>query len=322
MASRYLTMREFGRWGRFGNQLFQYAFLKGYAWRFECELQLPPWVGNQLFGLTDPPVSVRLSQVKEQVNHLDQAQPPGRWLDVYGGHDFQGYAQYHTRYYRLYKDEMRRFFTPVEVVRERLDPAVKKLRAGRRTVIGFHLRRGDYGQLIFYITPVLWYLKWLRDHWSGFENPVLFIATETPSLVEEFAEYNPVMATDLGIELRDVPMPHYPYLAADLQVREPWQLDFYPDFYLLSKCDVLVAPTSTFSMMAALLNPNIKQFWRSDLPTQMFHLLDPWDCYPIAHTYVDDYMIPGTYLDTNPPHWARRILKDGTYVGDVRVTGT
>jgi hypothetical protein len=313
-------MSRLGGYGRFGNQLFQYAFLKAYADAYGCELQLPPWVGNELFGLTEPPVSVSLPAQVEQNNHLEQAQPPkgAEYVD----RDFRGYAQYHTSFYEPFADEMRQWFTPVRSIRERLDPAVAFLQGTAdddRAVIGIHLRRGDYGQLIFPITPVEWYLAWLAEHWDQFHNPVLFIATETPSLVKEFAKYNPVMATDLGVELRGVELAHYPYLAADRQLREPWQLDFYPDFYLLSKCDVLVTPTSTFSMMAALLNPHLAEFWRSDLKTQGFRELDPWSCLPITHEYVDDYMIPGTYLDTNPPYWERRTLKAGGYVKEIKV---
>jgi hypothetical protein len=313
-------MSQFGRWGRFGNQLFQYAFLKAYAERYGCELQLPPWVGTQLFGLSDPPILAQLPPQLEQTNHLDQAEPPKG--GEYVNRDFRGYAQYHTSFYKPYQDGMRRLFTPITPVRDRLDPAVKTLQGtdeDDRTVIGIHLRRGDYGQLIFYITPVEWYLKWLDEHWGQFHNPVLFVATETPSLVEEFAAYSPVTATDLGIELRSVELAHYPYLDADRLLREPWQLDFYPDFYLLSRCDFLVAPTSTFSMMAAMLNPHLAEFWRSDLKEQRFVKEDVWSCFPIQHDHVDDYMVPGTYLDTNPPYWNRRIRKDGTYVNEIRV---
>ena len=49
-----------GRCGRFGNQLFQYAFARAYAEKYNATLQTPPWLGQQLFKLSDPPISQKL----------------------------------------------------------------------------------------------------------------------------------------------------------------------------------------------------------------------------------------------------------------------
>jgi protein subunit release factor A len=45
-----LTMSSIGKLGRFGNQLFQYAFLRICAERSGARIECPPWVGQALFG--------------------------------------------------------------------------------------------------------------------------------------------------------------------------------------------------------------------------------------------------------------------------------
>jgi len=39
-----------GRLGRWGNQLFQYAFVKKYPLTVGAQLEIPPWLGEDLFG--------------------------------------------------------------------------------------------------------------------------------------------------------------------------------------------------------------------------------------------------------------------------------
>jgi hypothetical protein len=295
-------MRQFGDWGRFGNQIFQYAFLKLYAEKYGCELQVPKWIGNRLFGISDQAVSVDLKPRFEHVDHLEQASPPKG--DEYVNRDFRGYAQYHTSYYRPYKDRIRGMFTPAEDVASRLAAPAEDLASRGKTVVGLHLRRGDYGRLIFYITGISWYLEWMKEHWPGLEDPVLFVATESPELVGEFRKYNPVVAGDLGVVLSSSPDNHYSYLPTDLEGDlDPIQMDFFPDWYLLSTCDVILTPNSTFSFTAAMLGGDA-ECWRSNVKTQGFDKFDPWDAYPVTHDkQCDNEHVPGAYLKHNPPHW-------------------
>lgn len=45
--------------GRFGNQLFMYAFARAYAERHGAEFQVDPWIGSRIFELDDPPITRR-----------------------------------------------------------------------------------------------------------------------------------------------------------------------------------------------------------------------------------------------------------------------
>jgi hypothetical protein len=155
---------------------------------------------------------------------------------------------------------------------------------------------------------------WLEENWARFKNPVLFIATETPSLVDEFADYSPVTANTLGVDLKKEPLRHYSYLDRDKRVREPWQMDFFPDWYLLSQCNVLVTPNSTFSFTAGMVSDNLQEFWRSSLPPVSspsgFEKLDIWNTVPLTHDRAEDYRhLEGVCLDETP-YWKR--LPNGT----------
>jgi len=64
-----ITMSKFGRFGRFGNQIFEYMFLKTYAKKHGLEVQIPPWVGNYLFGTDDPPTTLVLNNVPAEESY-------------------------------------------------------------------------------------------------------------------------------------------------------------------------------------------------------------------------------------------------------------
>ncbi len=132
-----------------------------------------------------------------------------------------GYAQYQTSYFDPHRKWLRELYRPNGHVQARFDSPLHRLRKLGQTVVGLHLRRGDYGRLAYYITPTSWYLEWLRRNWADLDEPVLFIATESPDLVDEFSKYNPVTATSLGVDLRTEPLETYHYLPYDMKTRDP-----------------------------------------------------------------------------------------------------
>lgn len=294
---RYITMSQLGSHGRAANTMFEYAFLRIYAEQHGLQLQTAPWFGQHLFGHRDPPITQRLPRYEEKTTGPSglQGVPPEAQQVV--NHDWLGYGQYHTSYYSPHSVFFRSLFYPRAQIAEGLQGPLGTLACKGRTRIGVHLRRGDYGRSIFYMTPVSWYLDFLRSIWREFNSPVLFVASEDRKLVREFEEFDPEIAESLGVEFATEEMPEYNYLPRDLEAREPWQLDWYPDFYLLSQCHILIIPNSTFSFVAAMLNPHLRALYRSHLPTQEFRQIDPWDTYPLEHDRAEDYkQIPGVCL--------------------------
>ncbi len=295
----YITMSKLGRHGRFANQIFQVAFLRIYAREHDLVVQNAPWVGEQLFGVAPSPVMVKLPPYHEPLKKTGQPFGPPRGEAI--GCDFHGYAQYHTSYHRPHREFLCELFQPTQAIRDRLAPAAAGLGTRRQTRVGIHLRRGDYGRFAFYITPVHWYLNWLAAAWSLLDDPLLFVASEDRALVDEFAAYNPQTAESLGVDLQAEPLPVYHYQRYDLEHPEPHLLDFFPDWYLLTQCDILLIPNSTFSFAAAMFSERLRHCFRSDLPTERFVEIDPWDTEPMTRHLAEDYKhIPGVCLDENP----------------------
>jgi len=115
-----------GNFGRFGNQLFQYAVARKYAELHDAVLETPSWIGQRLFFIEDPPISQPLPRMP--LDHL----PWGRTsVDLFG------YFQYQEAVDALRVDELRRWFA----FRPEWTSLFPK---SRPDYIAAHLRRGDY----------------------------------------------------------------------------------------------------------------------------------------------------------------------------------
>ena len=270
--SDYVTMSKINLYGRFGNQIFQYAFLRIYAKQFGLNYEVPPWIGQDLFGLQDPPISQELPVIKEveqkKLSKLFSEQDP-RFVNV----DFRGYFQFHTSAYAPYKEFFRSLLQPSDQIESQLEEGMEKLRSKGKTVVGLHLRRGDYvnhNNFIFYPPPTDWYKKWLQDHWKFLDHPVLFLASDdVESVIGDFSEFKPITSKDL---FENFPIAPY-----------------YPDHYVLSHCDILAISNSTFSFTASMLNEKGKLFLRPDIKYQMLLPYDPWSSSPLAYFYRSYY---------------------------------
>lgn len=302
-----ITMRRLGRMGRWGNQVFQYMFLRTYARRYSLDYQAPHWEGQRLFGLNDPPLGRYplpryFEEYDESVGHSNIRNYQEAWRFPIApngkevvGYDYHGYCQFHTSYYAPTQQFLWDVFTPLEKLQKKMVPALQKLRQKGQTIVGLHLRRGDTGRAIFYLTPNSWYRNWLEENWSRLDNPVLFVASEEPSDVESFGDFNPVSSPEL-LELSSSRYALYNYLRQDLKRPTPQSMDWFPDWYLLTQCNVLLFGESTFSFSAAMMNRQVQECWQSKLSTQQFHLINPWNAHPLVKEHLEDYPdIPGTH---------------------------
>ena len=307
--SAKLTMGGLGRQGQWGNQVIQYAFIRAAAKRFGLDYELPAWAGQYLFGHVDPPITKTLPQFCETYQPTKHERifglpiPPG--VSDLRDRNFSGYAQYHTSWYAPDKEFLLGLYDVVSPERERVEPALDRLRGMGKTLIVLHLRRSDAGRMIFFLTPITWYLRWLREHWRRFENPILYIATEEPALVRYFVHYQPVMMEGLGLVARQQP-PNYVYPYGD-RYHDLRQLDFFPDWYIMQHADIVAGSDSTFSFSAAWMNRHVREYWRARLRTQRFEQIDPWNAEVSWREHLNDYPgIPGTQTDSNPiygDHW-------------------
>ncbi|MEG4013533.1 MULTISPECIES: FkbM family methyltransferase [unclassified Microcoleus] len=262
-----ITMSTLGINGQFGNQIFQYAFLKIYAKQHNLRVETPEWIGQYLFGHNDPIISRQLPIVEER-HPIVPAQIPYQ-KDPCKNVDFWGFFQYRTTFYAPHKEYFRSLFKPIQEVEATMKVALENLNSRGKTLIGIHLRRGDIKDfsldenLYYYPAPTEWYKDWLRDIWENIEQPVLFVASDSlEEVIDDFAEFQPVTVKELGIDLPPA--------------------SFYPDFYLLSQCEMVAISNSSFSFVTCLLNKEGKLFYRPCRKREKLIPFLPWDSYPLA----------------------------------------
>lgn len=256
LAKPILRMSTLGVNGRFGNQIFQYAFTRLFARRHGMEAQIPPWAGSALFGHQDRCGSEPLPLWREENGVLP---PEMEELDKpKQSHELWGYFQCHTSFYRAHQAEFRAMFRPLDSIRVPLRQSVERLRSTGKTLVGIHLRRGDYAGGDFWPAPSHWYIQWLERIWPTLDQPVLYLASDEPAkIIGDFARFAPKTAADLGLKLNGA--------------------EFYADFFTLTQCDVLAISNSTFSYAAAMLNEKAQCLMRPDPDHQGLVPFDPWD---------------------------------------------
>lgn len=289
-----LTMSSLGQLGRFGNQLFQYAFLRICAHKSGARVECPPWIGQTLFGCNDAPISRRLPPAIEQrevgeslfdaipefIPYLEKladaksCRVGQEALDLgLVNVDLWGFFQVHTRFLEPHKEYFRSLFQPVSDLKSALDNGLNMLRSKGKTIVGVHIRRGDFITVplagFTFVVPAKWWCDWLDSVWSELENPVLFLCSDDlDSILPEFGKFSPVTSRDLNVKL--------PERMKDLNI------DFYVDFFMLSNCDVVGISNSIFSFTACMLNERGKIFVRPHWDfSSKFAVFDPWDSEPL-----------------------------------------
>jgi len=266
---KIITMTQIGpkRGGRFGNQVFKYAFLNLYATRYQLKIETNPWVGQYLFNLKNPPVTHHFPAITKDDMEIGQLFNYDR--APYYNVDLQGHYHFHTSFYRPFKNRFISLFQPNPIVYNLVRPALERRKKTNQTWIGIHIRRGDYAKYRnhpnHWIAPTAWYLRWLEAVWLTLKNPVLFIASDDlVNVLPEFRRYSPITSKEI---IRNF----------SLAIPSSMDASFYPDYFMLTQCDYLAISNSTFSFSASMLNKNAKSFVRPDPHERKLVPYDPWD---------------------------------------------
>lgn len=297
------TIGDSENFGRFGNQLLQYIFLKVYAKMHGLEVQTRSWLGQQLYGLKDPEVTVQLPKITD-INFNE----PTRSKEFYSedvhrayqngtdelvGKDVIGYFQFHTSHHAKEKEYIRSLFKLRADYQEHLDKYIAQLRQNDRTIIVVQIRMGDLVYLGRPYAKPEWYLEWLDKNWSKFHNPVLYIASDSLDVVlPRFEKYKPVSIRDFQ-ELR-AEFPKVENDGPDLSNVKPGEKlvfppnaiypekvsGFYPDFHVVMNADVVLVAPSTWTTVLSMLNERAKVFMRADLEKEVLVPFDPWNIRP------------------------------------------
>jgi hypothetical protein len=127
MYYQTIQMSSLGKAGRFGNQLFQYAFAKSYAKKYNCNFEIPSdWIGRNIFEIDDSSLSRQLP--KTEIDDIPFGQ-----VNI----DLTGYFQHQKFLDIMNPDDVRKWFT---FRKEWTD----KFKKPKDFYVASHLRHGDY----------------------------------------------------------------------------------------------------------------------------------------------------------------------------------
>ncbi|CAO3459736.1 tetratricopeptide repeat protein [Azospirillum largimobile] len=246
--------------GRFAHNVLEYVLVRLYAEKFGYRLETPDWVGGYYFELDDPRPSGALKPMhfaRRILNDLvtgrrDDPRPDADILSPLFLFDHR----------EEWRERVQSWLRPRPEWLGHVDPVMQALKARGNTVVALHIRRGDFVWFRYTITETSWYVDWLKALWPTLDRPVLYIATDDPATIGDFAEFAPASLSDL---------------AKDGAV-EPWAgLEFLQDFHVLMNADVLgVSAQSGYSQLASLLNRNARLFVEPDAAAQRIRPYSPW----------------------------------------------
>lgn len=248
-----------GNMGRFANQVFQYLFIQTYAREYDYTPVNSAWAGDDIFNVvpgldTMPELPFKVEESGYELSNSSVANDP----DVRPATDFAGFFQYHTRYYKPYKDLMLEHFAFKGAYAERAAQLRALFDDQPGPVVPLHLRRGDFGTGVFFIAPESWYLDWLHPLREKHPDLTLYIASDEPETVlPAFSEFRTLTEKDLP--------------ASDLAH------GFFTDFAALTMGDHLAISNSSFSFAASMLNQTAQSFMRPDLTQEKLVDFDPWN---------------------------------------------
>ena len=147
-----ITFINLGQHGRLGNQLFQYAALKGIALHngYECKIPNPSsmyWHGQKCLlsefnieseHLTAEDIQTIQNQMVEPSPHLYYQD----FMNIPDNTNIHGFFQ-SVHYFQNYKDQICKELTPKDRYMKEAKAYIEELREDKYEVVSIHLRRGD-----------------------------------------------------------------------------------------------------------------------------------------------------------------------------------
>jgi hypothetical protein len=304
---RCVTMQGLGdapRWGRFGNQVFQYMFLRAFAWEYGVRTRFTSnWVGQQLF----PNVRERATPNHDALRCPEAARGEQDFVGVdqwshprcpsSNAHalrlqdtsplppvvDLCGFFQPHTSHFAPHRARLVALFQLQGSLHARLRAWAAPLFQPDHMFLAVHIRRGDYGPPPFLRTPVAWYAEWVRSvaREHGGKKLIVYVASDEEAVINELTTQLAAMGVTEARLYNRIALDCIASRALPA-LMQTGAADFYPDFWVLTQAERVATSNSTFSVAACMLNPRPCPIFvrpRFDLHTLV--PFDAWSTLPL-----------------------------------------
>lgn len=281
-----ISFSKIGNYGRLGNQLFQYAFIRATARRLGTQFFCPRWDGDDIFNLQDE--GERAIAPSGITNYFDPTPQNGfapEGLSIGDHTEVQGYFQ--SEKYYPDKQLVRKWYT----FRNKIVAEVEKLYSDalKRDCVSFSLRIDtDYANFreFFPLYPLSYYIKALR---LVKPKDYILVFADRPDLARNF--FRPMQ--ERGLIFTD-------------NLNPPQAL------YLMTRCRANVITNSTFAWWGAWLNAHPERIvvaptaWsRPGLSIHEEILCDDWIKIPGTHPILDHVQV---WRVKHPVRTVNRIL--------------
>jgi hypothetical protein len=284
-------MSNLGKNGRFGNQIFQYFFLKLIEMELDCEISTAHWIGNTIFNIAKTiPIEEsnnfllleRIATRNESPDlHLEQIKKIIR-TNKFNRIDISGYFQYHTKYLKKYQGKFKGIFDIDDSFSQKTNEALKKLKEDSQPLIALHYRAGDY-------------IEHEKSNHPIFVSPGIdAISQKIDDIYSQIKERNPI------VYLASDDLPYASALLSSKGISHITSLDFgfdkkeddllALDFTLFTLADILLISNSSFSFVAAMLSKKGKYFFRPRIEDKKYVAFDPWDDYVLRQKITTLYV--------------------------------
>jgi len=268
-----ISFMKLGNYGRLGNQLFQYAFLRTTARRLGTEFFCPRWDGDDIFNLNDE--AERANEPLGIFQHFNSHPIAGynsKALSIENNTEIEGYFQ-SEKYYSDKESVVKWYTFKQEIILE-----VENLYGDflKDDCVSFSLRLDtDYGNTreYFPLYPISFYKKSLsviKPQGS------IFVFSDRPDLAKHF--------------LHDLKGYNFKFID---------NLNAAQQLYLMTLCRANVITNSTFSWWGAWLNQHPQKLivaptaWcRPGVPNPIDGIIcDNWIKLPGTHPIFDNFQI-------------------------------
>jgi hypothetical protein len=177
-----ITFSRLGRWGRLGNQMFEYAALLGIGAKLGYDVAVPPPDRHALascFDITAPTLGGRASESLRHVFHEPRIGYSERFWAIDDFTDIRGFFQ-SPRYFPPRDVVMAEFTFRPDLI-EAAAGVLQPWRDEGRVIVGMTVRRADYQQY-----PDLLVQLWDTDFYDralaefGNLDPIVIVSSDEP----------------------------------------------------------------------------------------------------------------------------------------------